>query len=46
MTNLAGLPSQLGSGGGKGTGSSFKDVIQLVEAPALTDPTLISCPRL
>jgi hypothetical protein len=32
---------QLGSGGGKGTGSSFKDVIQLVEAPVLQDPTLI-----
>jgi hypothetical protein len=35
------FPGQLGSGGGKGTGSSFKDVIQMVEAPVLTDPTLI-----
>lgn len=34
-------PGQLGSGGTKGTGSSFKDVIQMVEAPELQDPTLI-----
>ena len=45
MTNLF-FPGQLGSGGGKGTGSSFKDVIQLVEAPALTDPTLIHIPAI
>jgi hypothetical protein len=36
MTNLF-FPGQLGSGGTKGTGSSFKDVIQMVEAPILTD---------
>jgi len=30
---------QIGSGGTKGPGSSFKDVIQMVESPALTDPT-------
>jgi hypothetical protein len=35
------FPGQLGSGGTKGTGSSFKDVIQMVEAPALQDSTLI-----
>jgi hypothetical protein len=35
------FPGQLGSGGTKGTGSSFKDVIQMVESPALIDPTLI-----
>ena len=40
MENLF-FPGQLGSGGGKGTGSSFKDVIQMVEAPVLQDPTLI-----
>jgi len=38
------FPGQLGSGGTKGTGSSFKDVIQMVEAPALQDPTLIHVP--
>jgi hypothetical protein len=38
------FPGQLGSGGTKGTGSSFKDVIQMVEAPALQDPTLIFAP--
>jgi hypothetical protein len=38
------FPGQLGSGGTKGTGSSFKDVIQMVEAPVLTDPTLIHVP--
>jgi hypothetical protein len=37
-------PGQLGSGGTKGTGSSFKDVIQLCEAPYLQDPTLIHVP--
>jgi hypothetical protein len=37
-------PGQLGSGGTKGIGSSFKDVIQMVEAPALQDPTLIHVP--
>jgi hypothetical protein len=35
------FPGQLGSGGTKGTGSSFKDVIQMVEAPVLQDSTLI-----
>ena len=43
MENLF-FPGQLGSGGGKGTGSTFKDVIQLVESPALQDPTLIHVP--
>jgi hypothetical protein len=38
------FPGQRGSGGFKGTGSSFKDVIQLVEAPYLTDPHLIDVP--
>jgi hypothetical protein len=38
------FPGQLGSGGGKGTGSSFKDTIQMVEAPNLQDPTLIHVP--
>jgi hypothetical protein len=38
------FPGQLGSGGTKGIGSSFKDVIQMVEAPALQDPTLIHVP--
>jgi hypothetical protein len=38
MTNLF-QQGQLGSGGTKGTGSSFKNVIQMVEAPILTDPT-------
>jgi len=42
-TNLF-FPGQLGSGGTKGIGSSFKDVIQMVEAPVLTDPTLIHVP--
>jgi len=37
-------PGQLGSGGTKGIGSSFKDVIQMVESPALQDPTLIHVP--
>lgn len=43
MNNLF-FPGQLGSGGTKGTGSSFKDVIQMVESPALTDPNLIHVP--
>jgi hypothetical protein len=43
MTNLF-FPGQLGSGGTKGTGSSFKDVIQMVESPVLTDPNLIFIP--
>jgi hypothetical protein len=43
MNNLF-FPGQLGSGGTKGTGSSFKDVIQMVESPTLTDPTLIYIP--
>lgn len=43
MENLF-FPGQLGSGGGKGTGSSFKDVIQMVEAPVLQDPALIFVP--
>jgi hypothetical protein len=43
MNNLF-FPGQLGSGGTKGTGSSFKDVIQMVEAPVLTDPNLIHVP--
>jgi hypothetical protein len=43
LSNLF-YPGQLGSGGTKGTGSSFKDVIQMVEAPVLTDPTLIHVP--
>jgi hypothetical protein len=43
MSNLF-FPGQLGSGGTKGTGSSFKDVIQMVESPTLTDPTLIHVP--
>jgi hypothetical protein len=37
-------PGQLGSGGTKGIGSSFKDVIQMVEAPVLQDPNLIYFP--
>jgi hypothetical protein len=43
MNNLF-YPGQLGSGGTKGIGSSFKDVIQMVEAPVLSDPTLIYVP--
>jgi hypothetical protein len=38
MTNLFQV-GQLGSGGTKGTGSSFKNVLQMVEDPILTDPT-------
>jgi hypothetical protein len=38
------FPGQRGSGGFKGIGSSFKDVIQMVEAPVLTDPNLINVP--
>jgi hypothetical protein len=43
MENLF-LPGQLGSGGTKGNGSSYKDVIQMVEAPVLQDPDLIFVP--
>jgi hypothetical protein len=39
MDNLF-ATGQIGSGGNKGPGSSFKDVIQMVESPVLTDPTI------